>query len=159
MAAFSGRFWRKDREMPGIVVGVDGSTGSQQALEWAAREAALQHTSLSVVTVHPVAASHWTGNPLIGDVDRSAQDRARQAAEEATTKVTSQLGDQQPTSVTVRAVSGFVTQELIDASGDADLLVVGSRGGGGFAALVLGSVTTQVVSHAHCPVVVVRPAR
>jgi nucleotide-binding universal stress UspA family protein len=58
--------------------------------------------------------------------------------------------------VTVRAVSGFVAQELIDASKDADLLVVGSRGGGGFAALAPGSVTTQAVGHAHCPVVVVR---
>lgn len=144
--------------MPGIVVGVDGSTGSHGALEWAARQAALQHAPLTVLTVHPVVASHWTGNPVIGDVDQSAQEQARQAAEEATAKVTSELGEQQPTAVTVRAVSGFVAQELIDASKDADMLVVGSRGGGGFAALVLGSVTTQTVGHAHCPVVVVRPA-
>jgi nucleotide-binding universal stress UspA family protein len=144
--------------MPGIVVGVDGSTGSHDALTWAAKQAALQHAALTVLTVHPVVASAWTGNPITMGQDRPEQEQARLAAEEATTKVTSELGDQQPASVTVRAVSGFVVQELIDASKDADLLVVGSRGGGGFAALVLGSATTQVVGHAHCPVVVVRPA-
>jgi len=58
--------------------------------------------------------------------------------------------------VTVRAVSGIPAQELINASHDADLLVVGSRGGGGFAGLRMGSVSSQVVHHAACPVVVVR---
>lgn len=142
--------------MPGIVVGVDGSTGSHEALEWAAKQAALQHAALTVLTVHPVVASAWTGNPVVMGQDRSEEERARQAAEESAAKVTSELGDQ-PASVTVNATSGFVVKELIDASQDADLLVVGSRGGGGFAALALGSVTTQVVAHAHCPVVVVRP--
>jgi len=54
----------------------------------------------------------------------------------------------------VRAVSGIAAQELIEASRDADLLVVGSRGGGGFASLRMGSTSSQVVHHAHCPVVV-----
>jgi nucleotide-binding universal stress UspA family protein len=126
-----------------------------------AKQAALQHAALTVLTVHPVVASAWTGNPVIMGQDRPEEEHARQAAEEATAKVTSELGDQQPAAATVRAVravSGFVVQELIDASKDADLLVVGSRGGGGFAALALDSVTTQAVGHAHCPVVVVRPA-
>jgi nucleotide-binding universal stress UspA family protein len=57
--------------------------------------------------------------------------------------------------VTVRAVNGFAAQELIEASRDADLLVVGSRGGGGFARMLLGSISDQVAHHAHCPVVVV----
>jgi nucleotide-binding universal stress UspA family protein len=145
--------------MPGIVVGVDGSTGSHDALKWAAKQAALQHAALTVLTVHPVVASAWTGNPVIMGQDRPEEEHARQAAEEASAKVISELGDQQPASVTVRAVSGFVVRELIDASKDADLLVVGSRGGGGFAALALGSVTTQAVAHAHSPVVVVRSTR
>ncbi len=144
--------------MPGIVVGVDGSTGSHEALTWAVNQAALQHAPLTVLTVHPVVASAWTGNPVVTGRDAPELEKSRQAAEEATAKVTSELADGQPASVTVRAVNGFVTQELIDASKEADLLVVGSRGGGGFAALVLGSVTTQVVGHAHCPVVVVRAA-
>lgn len=144
--------------MPGIVVGVDGSTGSHEALAWAVKQAALQHTPVTVLTVHPVMASFWTGNPVVMGQDAPELEKARQAAEEATAKVTSELTDGQPTSVTVRAINGFVVKELIDASEDADLLVVGSRGAGGFAALALGSVSTQVVGHAHCPVVVVRPA-
>jgi nucleotide-binding universal stress UspA family protein len=63
------------------------------------------------------------------------------------------LGGSRPASVTVRVVSGTAAQVLIDASRDADLLVVGSRGGG-FASLIMGSTSSQVVHHAHCPVVV-----
>ncbi|HEY5361590.1 MAG TPA: universal stress protein [Streptosporangiaceae bacterium] len=144
--------------MPGIVVGIDGSTGSRQALEWAAHEATLTHAALTVLTVHPVMASPWTGNPLVDPVDVEAAEKARAVAEEAALKVTSQL-DAQPSSVTVKALSGFVVPELIAASREADLLVVGSRGGGGFASLVLGSVSSQVVSHASCPVVVVPSQR
>lgn len=79
----------------------------------------------------------------------------QQAAEEMTLKATSQLGAAQPSSVTVRAISGFSAQALIDASRTADLMVVGSRGAGGFIRLMIGSVSSQVVHHAHCPVVVV----
>jgi nucleotide-binding universal stress UspA family protein len=72
-----------------------------------------------------------------------------------TQKVMSQLGESQPASVTVYAVAGFRAEELINASRDADLVVVGSRGAGGFARLLQGSVSSQVAEHAHCPVVVV----
>jgi nucleotide-binding universal stress UspA family protein len=145
--------------MPGIVVGVDGSTGSQRALEWAAQEASLQHASLTVLTVHQVVASAWTGHAITYPADATAVEIARKAAEETALKVTSQLGDAQPGSVTVKAVSGLIAPELVAASRDADLVVVGSRGAGGFASLLLGSVSSQVVSHASCPVVVVPPTR
>lgn len=141
--------------MPGIVVGVDGSTGSQQALEWAAREAGVRGAVLTVLTVHPVMASPWTGNPVTYPADEAEVEKARLAAGEAAVKAAGLLGDAQPASVTVRALSGFVAEELINASQDADLLVVGSRGAGGFTALVMGSVSSQVVAHARCPVVVV----
>jgi nucleotide-binding universal stress UspA family protein len=58
--------------------------------------------------------------------------------------------------VTVRAVNGLASRELIDVSADSDLVVLGSRGGGGFAKLMLGSVSSQVVNHAACPVVIIR---
>ena len=141
--------------MPGITVGIDGSDGAHRALEWAMKEAAAHHAPLAAVTVHEVAASGWTGNPVILPPDEQAVEKARHAAEESVAKCAARLGDSQPLSVTVRAVNGFPAQELIEASRDADLLVVGSRGGGGFARLMLGSVSDQVMRHAHCPVVVV----
>ncbi len=142
--------------MSGIVVGIDGSENSQQALDWAVKEAATRHAPLTVVAVHQVAAGHWTGNPLIYPEDLPEQEKVRQAAEEAVSKAVSQPGGAKPASVTVRAVSGLAARELIEASRDADLVVVGSRGEGGFASLLMGSVSSQVVHHAACPVVVVR---
>jgi nucleotide-binding universal stress UspA family protein len=141
--------------MPGVIVGIDGSHPAHQALEWAMQEAAVRHAPLTVVTVNEVAVSGWTGSPIILPADQPALENARHAAEEAVAKAAAQLGESQPASVTVRAVHGFAAQELIEASRDADLLVVGSRGGGGFARLMLGSISDQVARHAHCPVVVV----
>ena len=145
--------------MPGIVVGVDGSTGSQRALDWAVREAAVRHAPLTVLSIHEVMRSQWTGNPVVVPADKPEIERVRQAVEELTLKATSLLGDDKPASVTVRAVNGFIAEELISASRDADQVVVGSRGAGGFATLLLGSVTSQVVHHAECPVVVIPSQR
>jgi nucleotide-binding universal stress UspA family protein len=145
--------------MPGITVGVDGSRGAHRALEWAMKEAAAHHAPLTVLTVHEVAASGWTGNPIILPPDVPAVEEARQAAEETVRKALSELGDSRPPSVSVHAVNGVAAEELIKASRDADLLVVGFRGTSGFARAVLGSVTNKLVHHAHCPVVVIPDAR
>ena len=142
--------------MPGILVGLDGSDHSNKALDWAVKHAALEHTSLTVLAVHEVAASAWTGSPIVYPQDRPEEEKARQAAQEAVTKAVGELDGPGPESVTVRAVSGQPAQALIEASADADLVVVGSRGAGGFANLLTGSVSSKVVNHAACPVVVVR---
>jgi nucleotide-binding universal stress UspA family protein len=142
--------------MPGIVVGVDGSAGSQEALEWAVKHAALEHAQLTVLAVHEVAASAWTGNPIVLPGDRPEEEHERQAAQEVVNKMISDLGGASPASVTVRGVIGAPAQILIEASADADLVVVGSRGAGGFASLLTGSVSSKVVNHAACPVVVIR---
>jgi nucleotide-binding universal stress UspA family protein len=141
--------------MSGIVVGIDGSHNASHALEWAMTEAAIRKAPLTVITVNSVPASYWTGAPveLPGDHARVAE--IRKTAEAAVEETATKLGANQPESVTVTAISGFPAQTLIDVSKGADLLVVGTRGGGGFAPLVLGSVSNQVVHHAHCPVVVV----
>jgi len=141
--------------VPGIIVGVDGSDHSEQALEWAVKEAAIRHAPLTVLAVHEVASNHWTGHPVIYPADQPEVEKIRQAAQEATQKVVDQAGEPGPASVTVRAVSGLAASELIDASADADLVVVGSRGGGGFAKLMLGSVSSKVVHHAHSHVAVI----
>jgi nucleotide-binding universal stress UspA family protein len=140
--------------MPGIVVGVDGSEHSQRSLEWAMREAALRHVPLTVLTVHPVAMSAWTPTPISFPQDEVDEERARATAQEGVDKAAAPLGEQAP-AVTVRSVSGLPAAELIKAGTDADLLVVGARGIGGFARLLMGSVSAQVTHHAPCPVVVV----
>jgi nucleotide-binding universal stress UspA family protein len=142
--------------MPGILVGLDGSDHSHKALEWAVKHAALEHAALTVLAVHEVAASAWTGSPIIYPEDRPEEEKARQVAQEAVNKAVGELTGPGPESVTVRAVSGQPAQALIEASADADLVVVGSRGAGGFATLLTGSVSSKVVNHAACPVVVVR---
>jgi nucleotide-binding universal stress UspA family protein len=141
--------------MPGIVVGVDGSEHSQKVLEWAMNEAALRQAPLTVLTVHPVARSSWTGSPIIFPEDAPEVEENRKAAEAAVNTAAAKLGVKPP-SVTVRSVNGVPAQELISASADADLVVVSSRGGGGFPGLKMGSVSSQVASHAECPVVVIR---
>jgi len=140
--------------MPGITVGVDGSEHSNKALDWAIREAGQRGAALTVLAVHQVAANHWTGNPELYPEDQPATETVRRAAEETVQKALSQAGEPRPASVTVRAVSGIPAQELVAASSDSDLVVVGSRGGGGFARF-MGSVSNQVVHHAHSPVVVI----
>src|SRR5215469_14329702 len=146
---------RRRQRMSGITVGIDGSAHSSRALEWALNEGAARHAPVTVLTVHSVPMSGWTGNPITLPRDAADLQSERQAAEELTAKALSQLGDAQPSSVTVRAIIGFPAEELIEASRTADLMVVGSRGAGGFARLLIGSVSGQVVQHAHCPVVVV----
>ncbi len=138
--------------MPGIVVGVDGSGHSQRALEWAIKEAALRHTSLTVLTVDQAVAGFW-GGTLQYPQDETRTGKAREAAQAETDKTLAALSDH-PESVTVQAVHGLPAEELINAGADAEMIVLGSRGGGGFSRMVLGSVASQVVHHAHCPVVV-----
>jgi nucleotide-binding universal stress UspA family protein len=141
--------------MPGIVVGVDGSDQSDRVLEWAMREAGLRQAPLTVITVHQVASSPWTGSSIVYPEDKPEQEKARKAAEEEVSKISGRL-DSAPPSVTVNAVNGQAAKALIDASGDADLLVVGARGAGGFVGLLMGSVSTHVAHHANCPVVIIR---
>ncbi len=141
--------------MPGITVGVDGSERSRKALEWAVREAGQHGMALTVLAVHEVASNYWTGSPLEFPEDQPATKAVRQAAEDAVQKMLTQVGEPAPASVTVRAVSGIPARELVAASQDSDLVVVGARGGGGLAKMVLGSVTWQVVTHAEGPVAVI----
>jgi nucleotide-binding universal stress UspA family protein len=143
--------------MPGIIVGVDGSDHSRRALGWAMREAAHHQVPLTVVSVHPPPARPATR--IYWGVHTSPEDSfdqqlARAAIQEFVDKVASEIGGPAP-EVTVTIVTGDPAEELVRASRDADLLVVGARGSGGFARLLLGSVGSQVSHHAACPVVII----
>lgn len=139
--------------MSGILVGVDGSGHSQRALEWAAKEAGLRHTSLTVLTVHQAVAGFW-GGTLHYAGDDTLIAKGRDAAQAETEKVLAALGDARPASVTVEAVQGIPAEEILNAGADADMIVLGSRGGGGFARQLLGSVSGQVAEHAKVPVLI-----
>ncbi len=145
--------------MPGIVVGVDESAHGRQALEWAMREAGLRNAGLTVITVISAVASPWTGRPLTVPNADEAVTGAREAVEELVSKSASDLDGPKPSSVTVNVFTGFPVQALVDASNDAELIVVGSRGTGGFSKALLGSVSSQVAHHAGCPVVIVHTGK
>jgi nucleotide-binding universal stress UspA family protein len=142
--------------MSGILVGVDGSGHSQRALEWAMREAAVHHLPLTVLTVHEAVRGYYSSMAVYPD-DPARTEEARVAAQAETDKVLAGLDGPRPELVTVKAVHGFVVEELINAGKDADMLVVGSRGVGGFTRLMMGSVASQVAHHASCPVLIVPP--
>jgi len=140
--------------MAGIVVGVDGSEHSVEALRWAAEEAQLRG-----VVLH-VAASFSAGILSTGyevaspdPADLSAASNTMLGAAIDTVRETGVL---EGVEVVTEVLEGHAGEQLIRLSQDADLLVVGSRGHGGFVGLLMGSVTTYVVNHALCPVVVVR---
>ena len=142
--------------MSGIIVGVDGSGHSQRALEWAMKEAAMRRVPLTVLTVHEAIRGYYSGMVVYPD-DPIRTEEARQAAQAETDKVLAGLDGPRPDSVTVKAVHGFPVEELINAGKDADMIVLGSRGAGGFTRLMMGSVAGQVAQHAPCPVLLVPP--
>lgn len=137
--------------MARIVVGVDGSESSKEALRWAAGEAERSGAALQVVmTWDNPYREMWLPH------DRSGTDPLALVKRTITGLVDEVLGSPPAVKVETMAAEGPPAQVLVRAAEGADLLVVGSRGHGGFAGVVLGSVSLHCVSHAPCPVVVVR---
>ena len=133
--------------MPGIIVGVDGSSHSRLALQWALSEAAARHAPLTVLSARHDRAVTCTAGDLTQDqVAEEVQELVDQA-------VSSQSGPAPP--VTVQVIPGSPAAELLGAGYYADLLVVGSRGSGGLGQLGVGSVSSQVACDAPCPVVII----
>lgn len=140
--------------MPGIITGIDGSRPSQRALEWAVQEAAARQVPLAVVTVYQAVAGTW-GSVAAYPEDPVLLEQARKAAQAQVDEALDQSGGSPPAPVTVRVATGIPADELLSAAANAGMIVVGSRGTGGFARLPLGSVATQLAHHAHCPVVII----
>ena len=145
--------------MAGIIVGVDGSDSSRRALGWAMREAASHQLPLTVISVHqdparPATGIYWG----VHSENNFKTELARKALQQFVDSVASETGEMVP-EVTLSVTTGEVAEELIKATHDADMVVLGSRGSGGFNRLLLGSVSSQVVHHAACPVVVVPTRR
>jgi nucleotide-binding universal stress UspA family protein len=136
-----------------IVVGVDGSDGSIRALRFAVEEARLRNGELRVVNAWHIPPAVYGAGTAPANVDL---DEFRQLAESALLKSVDDAGAA-GSGVTVTPIlrEGQPADVLCEEAKHADLIVVGSRGLGGFRGLVLGSVSQQVVHHAPCPVVVV----
>jgi len=139
-----------------IVAGVDGSEESKRALRWALAEARLRGARLRAVYAwtYPFTAGPGYMQPLDPDLQGSLQKEAEHMLDEALAEVGTEGVE-----VERAAVEGPPAAMLVEAAEGADLLVVGSRGRGGFSGLLLGSVSQQCAHHAPCPVVIVPPAR
>ena len=137
-----------------IVVGVDGSPGSRKALTWATAEAADHLADLVVITAWERTLLPPLGNPSVPR--GNTPDPDQRATEDLLNVIKEELGEDPPVLVQPRVKQGNPAHVLIEESADAELLVVGTRGHGGFAGLVLGSVSQHVAAYAKCTVAVVR---
>jgi nucleotide-binding universal stress UspA family protein len=137
-----------------IVVGVDGSDCSKEALRWALSEARLRGTSLRAVYVWRMPVFVPSGFAPVALPDRAA---LRAAANQRLDEIVKEaVGGDADVRIERKAAEGTAAQVLVQEAEGADLLVVGSRGHGGFAGLLLGSVSHQCAAHATCPVVIIR---
>jgi nucleotide-binding universal stress UspA family protein len=135
-----------------IVVGIDGSGASTDALRWAARQAALTGSPLEVIMTWEWPASLGWSAPIPDGYDPETD--IRQILDAA---VEAALAEYPNVTVDRRVVNGHPAPALVDASKGADLLVLGSRGHGEFVGMLLGSVSEFCTTNAHCPVLVHRP--
>ena len=138
-----------------VVVGIDGSAGSERALRWAASTAQARGAELHVVTSWTFPAIPW--GPYQPPL--SAQEFAQGAHDVARAEIRSVLGAEGEDAVSLEVLQGAPSLRLLEYADRAQLLVVGSRGRGGFAGLLLGSVSQHLAEHARCPVVIVPGAR
>ncbi|MFH8336609.1 universal stress protein [Streptomyces sp. AM6-12] len=145
----------RQSERERVVVGVDGSEGSKQALNWAVRQAELTGGWVEAVIAWDVPQFHGA----LGWMPPSSSDEAAleaRAQSEVTSVVEEAVAAHPAVQVSTVARYGTPASVLLEASRGAALLVVGSRGLGGFKGLLLGSVAQHCVQHAHCPVLVLR---
>ncbi|MGW1025642.1 universal stress protein [Streptomyces sp. NPDC002577] len=145
-----------------IVVGTDGSPASERAVRFALQESQLRGTGLRAVCAYDFAARYsgfeWPAASGFYDLDTQLRDATSEAVAKTLQDARERVGGAS-VDVEIRVERGRPSQVLLDASNDACLLVVGSRGSGVWGRLTLGSTSTEVVHHAHLPVVVVPAGR
>ncbi|ABM62954.1 universal stress protein [Halorhodospira halophila] len=146
--------------MSSIVVGMDGSTGAQRALNWAVNEAALRRCPVRAIYVIDRRYLDSDLGVLVAPAASELEAEARAILDRAVGAIGEVPEGVDLRKEVVHAERHGIVGTLLDQAGqDAELFVVGSRGHGGFAGLLLGSVSHQVLQHASCPVVVVPHGR
>jgi len=138
-----------------IIVGVDGSQGSQTALKWAMNQAILTGATVEAITTwqNPAQYTMAYSGTYTAYEGGSYSAETEKVLNEIIAEVAGQIS--QPVPVLPQVIEGHPAEALLRAAAGAELLVVGSRGHGTFAGIVLGSVSQHCVQHAPCPVVVV----
>lgn len=145
--------------MDTIVVGVDGSEGGKVALEVAVEEAALRRATLRVVTAWEMPPAVIAGFAYDSGFYQQTMAEARQHAEAIAAEAVARVAELKPSLLCERRiVEGNEAKVILEEAKDAIRIVLGTRGHGGFAGLLLGSVSHQVLAHAQCPVLVVPSA-
>ncbi|MDF3307635.1 MULTISPECIES: universal stress protein [unclassified Rhodococcus (in: high G+C Gram-positive bacteria)] len=137
-----------------IVVGVDGSESASAAVAWAARAAAALSLPLHIVTVVHIPAFYYTEPYLAESFKEELEDTAK--ARLGSARVHAKQTVDEPLDITTEQFEAKVSQTLIELSANAHMVVLGSRGHGEFTGLLIGSTTSAVAAHGHCPLVVVR---
>jgi len=141
--------------MKTIVVGVDGSPGSQGAVEFAAREAAAHEARLHLLSAWEVPASVLSGGGVPSDIYETFEAEAHKVLEDAAARVRELAPGVE---VETRTAEGHAGNALVDESRTADLIVIGRRGHSGLTDFLLGSISHQVADHSRCAVVIVPPS-
>ncbi len=139
-----------------IIVGVEGSGGAKEALRWAIKEARIRGSKIKVITAYAktfVETSSELSYAPMETLDLKEQIEVMQ--KEVVDSVVSSIPADEVPEIKCELLKGRAADTLIQAAEGADMLVVGTRGRGGFKGLLLGSVSNQIVQHCKCPVVVV----
>ena len=143
----------------GIVVGVDGSQSSTMAVRWAAREATMRNVPLTLAHAHgltPVgSAVAWPAGPVTEEFRQWQEDRARKIIADAIKVVEDDAHGGEHPEITSELCAAAPIPTLVDLSKEAQMVVVGCRGQSALRRVLLGSVSTGLVHHAHCPVAVI----
>jgi nucleotide-binding universal stress UspA family protein len=139
----------------GIIVGVDGSPASDAAVCWAAHDAVIRDIRLTLMHMADPAASTWSQAPLLDDFAEWQKAEARSVLANALKIADDTVGNTLRIPIDTEYLSSTPGPTLVDLSNDAKLIVVGTDGRGALARGLLGSVSSGLVRHAHCPVAVI----
>jgi nucleotide-binding universal stress UspA family protein len=139
----------------GVLICVDGSAASHAAVAWGAREAILRRLPITLMHAIPPVIVGWPVGQLYADMPEWQVENAQHAIDLGHKTLRASLGESESPETHTEVVYSSVVPALINASKGASMIVVGSQGLGALGRLLLGSVTTGLLHHAHCPVAVI----
>src|SRR6202051_3676946 len=143
----------------GILVCIDGSAASDGAVAWATREAVMRQVPITLLHAVPPVVVGWPVGQLYAEMPEWQKESGQHVVDQARKTLSANLGKSEPPETHTATVYSSAVPALIDASKDAWMLVAGSQGLGALGRLLLGSVTTALIHHAHCPVAVIHSDR